>query len=331
MTPPVKIGMISMAHGHAHAYMEALLAMPQADIAGIAHPSRDEVADVLARTGIPYYADYRELLQTDIDAVVICSENALHARHTIDAAMAGKHILCEKPLGIEVGEMTRMIDACREGGVQLMTAFPCRYLTAAEEARQAILRGEIGEILAFKGTNRGTFPGSWFADSARSGGGALLDHSVHVLDLLHWMMPGAAVREVYAYAANRFQPEHEIDDAGMLHVTFDNGACGVIDTSWSRPRTFPTWGDVTLEIVGSAGVLSLDAFAQHNEVYSDAAGKGAYAYWGDGMDELMVRAFVDAVRSGRPVPITGADGLHAARAALAGYDSVRSGQPVRLA
>ncbi|MGG6312372.1 Gfo/Idh/MocA family protein [Paenibacillus macerans] len=330
MKRQVKVGMISFAHGHAFSYLEGLSIIPEAIIAGIAHSERTEVEDVLKRTGATYYADYHDLLLTDIDAVIICSENAYHAKLTIDAAKAGKHVMCEKPLGLSVLEMESMISVCRDEGVQLMTAFPCRFLSAVVRAREAVMKGDIGEIIAIKGTNRGSMPGSWFVDPSLSGGGALLDHTVHVMDLMHWFLPGSRVTEVYAYANRIYHEEISVEDAGMIHVKFDNGVMGVIDTSWSRSKSFPTWGDVTMEIVGTAGTISLDCLAQTNEWFIDKEGKGQYHFWGDSMDHLLVKSFIEAIAADLPVPINGIDGLRSTEIALAGYRSVKSGQPVQL-
>ncbi|MBO7742995.1 Gfo/Idh/MocA family oxidoreductase [Paenibacillus sp. MWE-103] len=324
----LKVGLISFAHGHANSYFESLRRMPEAEIIGIADEKHSRVEAVTERYGVPYFPDYRDLLATDADAVVICSENVHHARLTIEAARAKKHVLCEKPLGITAPEMEAMIAACRENGVQLMTAFPCRYLPAVADAKAAIDRGDIGEVVAIKGTNRGSNPGGWFTDRTLSGGGAVLDHTVHVMDLMNWML-GSAATEVYAYAGSRFGAG-DIDDAGLVHVKFASGVFAVIDTSWSRPRAFPTWGDVTMEIVGTKGVITVDAFAQKNEAYSDVDGKASWSYWGDDMDELMIRDFVLALLSGRPVPVTGEDGLKSAAVALAAYESAKRGQPVSL-
>lgn len=229
----LKVGLISFAHSHANSYYESLCKMPEVEIVGIADENRSRVEGIIAQSGLPYFADYKQLLATDADAVVICSENVHHAKLTIEAAKAKKHVLCEKPLGITADEMEAMIAACRDNGVQLMTAFPCRYLPAVADAKAAIDRGDIGDIVAIKGTNHGTNPGGWFTDRKLSGGGAVLDHTVHVMDLMNWML-GSAPQEVYAYTGTRFG-DAEIDDAGLVHVKFPGGVFGVIDTSWSRP------------------------------------------------------------------------------------------------
>lgn len=329
MKTTLKVGFISFAHGHAFSYLEGMRKHPQVQVVGIADEVKSRVEHVVDQYDIPYYEDYKELLLTDIDAVVICSENAYHYEMTLAAAEAGKHVLCEKPLGISVSEMEEMIQVCQDKGVQLMTAFPCRSLMSVIRAKEAVERGEIGEIIAIKGTNRGSNPRGWFVDPSLSGGGALLDHTVHVMDLMHWFTK-SQVREVYAYAATRFNEELQVDDAGMIHVKFENGVFGVLDTSWSRPKSFPTWGDVTMEIIGTKGVVHVDAFAQKNEIFSDEDGKGSWEFWGDNMDNMMAASFVDAILAGKPVPITGEDGLRAASVALAGYRSREAKQPVAL-
>lgn len=325
----VRIGMISFAHMHAASYLRALADCDDVEIAGIADEDEARVKPFVEKYGLAYYDSVDALLQQPIDAVVICSENARHAALTLQAARAGKHVLCEKPLGISEAEMLEMIEGCRQAGVQLMTAFPCRYIPAVMRAKAAIDAGEIGNIVAMKGTNRGTMPKGWFLDKELSGGGAVLDHTVHVMDLMHWFT-GSKAKEVYAHSETLFH-EVDIDDAGMVHVQFENGVFAVLDPSWSRTSSFPAWGDVTMEIIGTEGVLSVDAFAQHNEVYSDERGKGQWSFWGDDMDAGLIDAFVEALKEQREVPISGMDGYLSARVGLAAYRSASEGKPVRLA
>lgn len=325
----LKIGMISFAHaGHPDSYLKELLAHPDVEVVGIADEQKGRVQKHLDKHQLTYYADYRELLQTNCDAVVIGSEYVHHAELTIEAAKQGKHILCEKPLGLSLEEMQQMIQVCREHSVQLMTAFPSRYFSAMVEAKEAIERGDIGEVLAIKGTNRGEMPGQWFVDRSLSGGGAIMDHTVHIMDLMNWMLD-VPVAEVYAEADTLFY-DLDVEDAGLVHVKFKNGVNAVIDTSWSRTKSFPASFDVTMEIIGTKGNISVDALAQYNEVYSDDVMKVQWSRWGDEIDKLLIHAFVDAIRSGREVPITGEDGLKATVVALAAYESLEKGRPVRM-
>ncbi|MGI2292995.1 Gfo/Idh/MocA family protein [Paenibacillus sp. GXUN7292] len=326
----LKVGMISFAHaGHPENYLKGLLNHPNVIIAGIADEKKERVDKWISEHDIPYYADYRDLLLTDCDAVIICSEYRDHARITIEAAKAGKHILCEKPLGLSIEEMRQMIHVCQEQQVQLMTAFPCRYLTSIIEVRAAIQRGDIGEVIAIKGTNRGVNPGHWFIDAERSGGGSIMDHTVHIMDVMNWIME-VPVKEVYAQASTVFY-DIDVDDAGMVHVKFENDVIGVIDTSWSLTEAFPMIFDVTLEVIGTKGVISVDALAQNNEIYGGSSNKAQWSFWGDDLDRYLVEGFLDALLSGKNVPITGEDGYKATAVALAAYESIRRDETVAMA
>jgi len=324
----LKIGMISFAHQHAIGYFNSLKSNPDVILTGIADPNYDRVKEYVENTGIKYFEDYKEMLFTDVDAVVICSENVYHAQITMDAARAGKNILCEKPLGISTEEMKQMVDTCREHNVQLMTAFPCRYLRPVVEAKKALDRGEIGKIIAIKGTNRGTMPGKWFIDAALSGGGAILDHTVHLMGIYNWFLNSRPV-EVYAEMGTLFN-DIKVDDSGMVHVKYEDGIMAVIDTSWSRPKSFPTWGDVSMEIIGTKGVITIDSFAQKNDIYSNKNTKAQWSYWGDNMDQFLIDDFVSAILHSTPVAINGQDGINSTAVALAAYESVKENAPVRI-
>ncbi|MEK5037366.1 Gfo/Idh/MocA family protein [Sporosarcina sp. FSL K6-3457] len=325
----LKVGMISFAHaGHPDSYLSELMDHPNVEVIGIADENQDRVQKYIELYDIPYYVDYKELLKTDCDAVFICSKYVNHAKLTLEAARAGKHIMCEKPLGLSIEEMQNMIAVCKEQGVQLMTAFPCRFSSPVIQAKAFIDRGDLGEILAIKGTNRGIMPGDWFVDRAVSGGGAIMDHTVHVMDLMNWFL-SVPVQEVYAEAGTNFY-ELDVEDSGMVHVKFKNGVIGVVDTSWSFCKSFPRSFDVTLNIIGTKGVLSVDALAQSNEVYRDDVMKAEWSFWGDEMDKALVHSFVDALRRGSNVPITGEDGLNSTAVALAAYESLRTKNPVKM-
>lgn len=318
----LKVGMISFAHsGHPDSYFSRLIEHPNVEIVGIAEENRQRVEKYIETHKIPYYESYEELLETDCDAVVICSEYVHHAELVVAAAKAKKHILCEKPLGLSIVEMQRMIDVCAEEDVKFMTAFPCRFSGAIQDVKALIDAGEIGELLGIKGTNRGINPGDWFIDPAQSGGGALMDHTVHVMDLMYWFT-GSEVEEVYAVATTKFS-DIPVEDAGLVNLQFANGVLGVIDTSWSLHESYPRSFDLTLEITGTKGSISVDALAQSNDFYNRESKKTTWEYWGANMDASLIDAFVDAVLLDQAVPITGADGLYSTAVALATYESLR--------
>jgi myo-inositol 2-dehydrogenase/D-chiro-inositol 1-dehydrogenase len=322
----VKIGMMSFAHMHAHAYAAAITASLNAELVGIADHDSERAAQAAAQYGTRAFESYDALLAADIDAVVIASENIRHIELTRMAAAAGRHVLCEKPLATNTADGLAMIEACNTAGVQLMTAFPCRFSPAVLRMKAAIDEGKIGKVLAIRGTNRGRCPFGWFVELPLSGGGAVIDHTVHVTDLMRWLL-GSEVKEVYAEISNRINHK-DFDDIGFLTMEFENGVFATLDTSWTRPKSFPTWGDVTLAVTGDKGVLSLDMFAQNLVLYSDKSGGTTWQPWGSNIDDLMIEAFVHAIAGGESVPITGEDGLRAAQVALAAYESAKQGRPV---
>jgi predicted dehydrogenase len=319
---------MSMAHMHAYSYAGAINEIADAELVGIADHDPERAKSSAEQFGTRAFDSYKELLDADLDAVVIGSENVRHRELCEMAASAGKHVLCEKPLATTVADGEAMITACKDAGVQLMTAFPCRFSPAMVRLKSALESGAPGAILAIRGTNRGRCPFGWFVDKKLSGGGAVIDHTVHVTDLMRWIT-GSEVTDVYAETSNRMFGK-DFEDIGFLTLGFTGGVFATLDSSWSRPKSFPTWGDVTMNVVCERGVLSLDMFSQNLVVYSDRTGGVSWIPWGSNIDLLMLQAFVGAVQSGTPVPVSGVDGLRAVEVALAAYESAGRGEPVRL-
>lgn len=322
----MKVGIISFAHGHAFSYAEALSKMENVEIAGIADDNAERGKEVAKQFNTTHFSDYEKLLDEPIEAVLVTSENSNHFQHVKAAAEKGKHILCEKPIATSTEDAEEMIKICNEHHVILQTAFPVRFSTPVAEAKKVIDSGQLGNIVAIKGTNRGSNPGGWFADPTKSGGGAVIDHTVHVVDIMRWYM-GAEVKEVYAEIGNLIS-EYDIDDAGLLTMEFDNNVFATLDCSWSRNETFPTWGDVTLEIVGTNGTLSVDAFSQKMDIYNNKGAK--WDFWGDNMDKALVADFITTVCEGRDPSITGEDGLKALNVAIAAYESSKKKELVKI-
>jgi predicted dehydrogenase len=324
----VKIGIMSFAHLHADSYAHCLRQLG-AEFIGVADHDPERAGSKAQQFGVRAFGSYEALLASDVQAVVVCSENIKHTPLVLQAAQAGKHIICEKPLMTRLEDGQAMIEACRQAGVQLFTAFPCRFSPAMAQLKAIVESGEIGDLLAMKGTNRGSNPGGWFNIPELSGGGAMIDHTVHVTDLMRWMT-GQEVVEVYAETGNNMF-HGDYDDTAMLTLTFGNDLFATLDSSWSRPRTFPTWGDVTLSVVGTRGYVEMDMFAQYTTYYNDKSGRVQQAFWGDNIDLGMVGAFLHAIETGeKGILATGEDGYQAAGVALAAYESVKRKEPVKL-
>jgi predicted dehydrogenase len=324
----VRVGIASFAHGHAYSYAAALAEQPQASFAGIWDDQPERGRAAAERYGVPFLAQLNDLLAAS-DTIIVAAENARHRDLVLAAAAAGVHVLCEKPLATSAADARAMVAACADAGVLLGTAFPVRYSPAIRRLRAAVAAGALGETQMVRATNRGTYPGGWFSDPALSGGGALMDHIVHVADLLRWIW-GSEFTQVFAEAATRYH-DLTVDDCGLVLIHMQNGMVISLDPSWSRPnKAFPTWGDVTLEITSSAGISSVDVFAQNVELYSNQRVRAQLAPWGDNLDRLMIADWLRAVRSGGPAPISGEDGLRVVELVEAAYRSAGSHLPERV-
>jgi predicted dehydrogenase len=327
---PVRLGIVSFAHHHNNGFAAGALTLPGVSISAVwdAEPDVGQAAADRFETDVEVDLDAL-LARDDIDAVIIGSENVNHAKHTIAAANAGKHVLCEKPLATTVEDAQAMVDACERNGVKLQTAFPVRFVPSTIALRDAVRAGAIGQPLMVAARNPGTCPMRWFIDPALAGGGAVMDHTVHVVDVLRWMFD-AEVTEVYAEVNTRIH-DIPVDDTGLLMMKLSNGVAASLDTSWSRPSTWPTWGGVTIEVIGEEGVLSLDAFADVLEVVETINGTYTWRPTESVGDAGMVRGFVEAIRNDTPTEPSGVDGLRAVEVTLAAYESARSGAPVPIA
>jgi predicted dehydrogenase len=195
--------------------------------------------------------------------------------------------------------------------------------------RDAIGRGTLGRIRAVRATNPGQYPGRWFGDPVEAGGGAVMDHTVHLADALRWVLADEVVR-VHAELGS-FLYSLPVEDCGLLTLDLKSGAFASIDCSWSRPATYPTWGGVTMHVVGERATVDVDVFCQSLTHYDDAAGATKLVGWGDDLNAIMVGGFVDALLAGRPVPISGEDGLRSLEVVVAAYRSAELGRPVAIA
>ncbi|MBI3943594.1 MAG: Gfo/Idh/MocA family oxidoreductase [Chloroflexi bacterium] len=324
---PLLIGLISFAHVHAAGYADLLGNLPEITFAGIYDRDGGRGLREAQRRGVPFYATLPELFD-NCEAVVIMAENVLHAEYAVAAAAAGKHILCEKPLAHTVADAEAMIAACQAAGVVLATAYPCPFSPSFEHLLHTVRGRQLGDLLALRTTNRGYLPGGWFIDLALSGGGAVMDHTVHVADLLRRLLNGLPAT-VYAEIGNSIYRENW-DDSGLLTMRWAGGEFATLDCSWSRISSFPTWGDVTIKAIGTEGVAEVHMFNQHVTYYPAGQGRGVWQGWGPNLDRLVLLDFIQAIRDHRPPRSTGTDGLAGLKIALAAYASNREHAPVAI-
>lgn len=318
----VKIGVISFEHMHALSYTKALMALPGVELVGIADRDEYRGTRMAFEFHTRYYKDYHELLEEDVDGVIICTNNHMHCQVSVDAALKGKHILVEKPFATTASEAKQMVGAAREAGVRIMNAFPMRFNPNIAAARKMVERGEIGEILSITGINHGKIPSGWFLDKELSGGGGVMDHTVHLADLIRWFT-GSEYRSVYCESGDLIH-NRQIDDCGIVMAEMESGAFVSIDCSWAHHKNYPIWPQVDMEIIGTKGVLEVKAFAQVNHIVDEAGGVIEDIVWNEDGDEGLVREFVDVCRTGKEPLASGIDGARALEVAVAAYRSTDS-------
>ena len=323
----MRIGVWSLAHVHAPAYLSILSQRNDIEWLGITDKDAARGEAAAAKAGIPFEPDPAQLL-AKVDAVVITSANADHRDMAIRAAQAGVHALVEKPIATTAADAEDMIQAFGSRGLVLATAFPCPFSPAFVDLLSTVRAGTLGKILGIKATNRGTMPGGFFIDLEKSGGGAVIDHTVHVADLVRRLTQSEVVAVQAEIGHGLFHENW--DDSGLLMLDMADGSFASLDTSWSRPKSFPTWGDVTLKVIGEQGNATVDLFAQHVTIYPGESKPARWASWGSDMDALMISDFLSCVAQGTRPMSTGEDGLRALEVTLTAYASAESGQSVAM-
>lgn len=329
----IKIGILSFAHHHGEAYISNLRNMEGVELIGVADDDPMRGQTIAAQNQAHYFHTYEDLLEAKPDGVIICTENNRHRPLVEMAASRGIHILCEKPIATRLEDAQAIVDVCAQAGVLLMTAFPMRFSAPLLEIKARLDNGDFGEVYCFNGTNQGELPTkhrTWFVDPELAGGGAIMDHTVHLVDIMRWFI-GSEVETIYARSNKIFHADEVQVETGALEMlTFENGVFATIDASWSRPPYWPTWGGLTFEMVTQRGAVVVDAFRQNLNIYREDWQRSNWAYWGSDMNQAMISEFASAIRENRPPRVTGVDGLRAVEAALAAYESDRTGQTVQV-
>ncbi|MFC1878538.1 Gfo/Idh/MocA family protein [Chloroflexota bacterium] len=329
----MRIGILSFAHHHAEAYIQNLRSIPQVELLGVADEDNERGRQFANQYETPYFRSYEDLIAAKPDGVVICSENSKHRPMVEMAANSGVNVLCEKPIATNVDDASAIVNICERAGVMLMTAFPMRFSAPLVEVKKRLDGGDFGRVYCFNATNQGELPSvyrKWFVDEELAGGGAVMDHTVHLVDIMRWYL-GEEVREVYAQTNRIFHADEVQVETGALEmITFEGGAFASIDASWSRPPYWPTWGGLTFEMITERGAVLVDAFSQNLTIYRHDRQRAGWAYWGSDANQAMVNEFIAAIRENRQPLVSGYDGFKAVEVAEAAYLSAKSGQPQSL-
>ncbi len=309
--------------------------LPEATPLMIADVDRNAGEEVAARCGIPHVAEHNEevLANPRIDAVLICSPTDTHADLIIQAAQAGKHIFCEKPIDHNLANIDRALAAVEKAGVKLQIGFNRRFDANFARARKAVASGEIGtpHLLHIVSRDPSPPPISYIKIS----GGIFLDMTIHDFDMARFLI-GDEVEEVYTSAGVMVDPEigkaGDLDTA-VIMLRFKNGVIGTIDNSRQAVYGY----DQRVEILGSNGAISTNNNYPNQAVISTQTSvwrELPLHFFMERYTESFVnelRAFVEAILQDKSISVTAIDGRIPVVMGLAARKSYDEHRPVRLA
>lgn len=276
-------------------------------------------------------ADYKEILNDpEIDAVMICSSTDTHSQITIEAARAGKHIFCEKPIDYDLDRIHAALNEVKKAGVKFQVGFNRRFDHNFKKVRDLVQEGKIGEPHIIKITSRDPEPPP--VEYVKVSGGIFLDMAIHDFDMARYLS-GSEVTEVYTAGAVLVDPaigEAGDVDTAVITLKFANGAIGVIDNSRKAAYGY----DQRVEVFGSKGCVVVSNDTPNSTVLSTAEGvfseKPKYffleRYKDSFIDEL--KEFFNCIINDKQPSVSGIDGLKPVLIGLAAKESQKTGKPV---
>ncbi|KGQ33534.1 MULTISPECIES: inositol 2-dehydrogenase [Gallibacterium] len=294
----------------------------------------EELQSWAASMGIPHvYDDYRKILQDpEIDAVLVCSSTNTHAPISIEAAQAGKHIFCEKPVDPNKDKIREVLDVVDKARVKFQVGFNRRFDHNFKAIKDRVVAGDIGEPHLIRVTSRD--PDAPPIEYVKVSGGMFFDMTIHDFDMIRYLS-GSEVVEVYAAGGVLVNPEigkaGDIDTA-VITLKLANGAIGVIDNSRKAVYGY----DQRAEVFGSKGAVQTSNDTNSTAVYSCEAGviaeKPKYFFLERYMQSFAeeIRCFIDSIVNDTPTAVNGNDGLQPVLIALAAQKSLEEGRPVKL-
>ncbi|HET9905990.1 MAG TPA: inositol 2-dehydrogenase [Anaerolineales bacterium] len=277
--------------------------------------------------------DYHALLSdSTINAVAICSSTDTHAKIIIEAAEAGKHIFCEKPIDLRLEKIDAALDAVEKAGVKLQIGFNRRFDPNFRKVRTMVAEGKIGELQILRITSRDPAPPP--LAYIKVSGGIFLDMTIHDFDMARYLS-GSEVEEVYTAAGVMVDPaigEAGDLDTSIITLRFANGAIGTIDNSRQAVYGY----DQRVEVFGSNGMAQAHNNTPDNDVYFNADGvhsaKPLYFFLERYTESFIaeMKEFVKSIRENTAPPVTGIDGRIPVVMGMAAKKSYLEHRPVRL-
>ena len=325
-------------------HIPALSMVPEARLAGFYNRTRARAEECASRYGGKVYESFEEVLSDpQVDAVVVCTAARSHCDYTVRALLAGKHVLCEKPMAVTAKDCEKMVEAAKQSGKKLMISHNQRRYEPHRKAKELLEKGEIGRLLTFrtflgiKGPEYASVYGNnnAYFNKEESGRGVMSDVGSHRIDLMRWMT-GAEYDRVFTYAPTleKTKPDGsliDVDDNSMSIVEMDNGVVGLIVSSW----TSMGGEDRITQLFGTEGTITLYR-KDHPVVVEYKDGTTAYYDFPENPDQSQTaltdidRLFVEAIEKDTEPLVTGEDGLAVLRLLDAMDESNKTGRWVKV-
>ena len=334
MTQKINVGLIGAGRiGRVHAEHLAYR-VPGANLVAVADVFVEAAKKVAADFQIPdAYQDHRRIMEDEtIEAIVICSSTDTHAQMIEEAAAAGKHIFCEKPIDHDLNKIDHVLASVEESGVKLQIGFNRRFDPNFRRVREIVASGEIGVPHILRITSRD--PGPPPIEYIKISGGIFLDMTIHDFDMARFLI-GEEVVEIYAVGGVMVDPQigeaGDIDTA-IITLRFENGVIGTIDNSRKAVYGY----DQRVEVFGSEGVVVISNNTPDTAVVSNASGIHAplpLFFFIERYTEAYVaemKEFIECIQQDTSPPVTGIDGRIPVVMGYAAKKSYQDNRPVRL-
>ena len=325
----IRLGISSAGAFVERGVLPRLQAVESIRVTAISDKLEPNRAQALARTFDIDQAlnDFEEIINSDlVDAVYVCAPNCFHREMTIAAAEAGKHVICEKPLGLNAAECRAMVEACHACGVTLAVGFCYPHAGPQRKVKQLIDEDVIGPVsnihLSFSLVNFTKAVGGWRCDPKVSGGGPLMDLAPHLIHLACFFAQSHA-ESVMAYV-HPDQTESEIETDAVAAMRFANGVTATMETSFARSRTH------SYRITGSKGYLDAEGtmgWQVGGKIVLEQDFESTTVQFEqlEGIEQEF-REFASAIEHGTPLLCDGRAGLHVQAVIDAVYESGRTGR-----
>jgi myo-inositol 2-dehydrogenase / D-chiro-inositol 1-dehydrogenase len=336
VTKKVRVGVIGTGRiGKIHADNIAKKLGAQAELVAVADVFlNDGIKEWAKSIGVTnVYEDYKKIIEDPtIDAVIICSSTNTHSIITVEAANAGKHVFCEKPIDYDLEKIAGALEAVKKVGVKFQVGFNRRFDHNFKKVKELVKAGKVGDVHIVKVIARDPQPPS--PEYAKVSGGMFLDMTIHDFDMVRYLS-GSEVEEVYTNAAVLVDPaigEAGDVDTALISLKFKNGAIGIIDNSRKAAYGY----DQRVEVFGSKGSAEASNDTSTTVVLSTEEGvqsdKPLYFFLERYMESFAeeMKEFFNAIINDTDTVVSGIDGLKPVLLGMAAKKSYLEGRPVKM-